>query len=186
MIRIILAVTIAGALIATVAHAQTTETEDNRYQFNRVEDGYLRLDLRTGQVSLCSRRPVGWACATIADDRAAFDGEIARLQGENARLQGENAALKKAMLDSGPPLAGGNNTDAPVARGSTDLNQNLNKDLNKDLKKDLKKDPDKDLKVPNNADIDRDIDRMVAAVEKVWRRLVEMLISLQKDIMKKS
>src|SRR5215831_14491672 len=118
MIRIILAVTIAGALIATVAHAQTTETEDNRYQFNRVEDGYLRLDLRTGQVSLCSRRTVGWACATVADERAAFDGEIARLQGENARLQGENTrlqgentrlqgengALKKAMLDRGPPL----------------------------------------------------------------------------------
>ena len=50
----------------------------------------------------------------------------------------------------------------PVARGERDMNR--------------------DLKLPGNADIDR----MVTAVEKVWRRLVEMLISLQKDIMKKT
>jgi hypothetical protein len=149
--RFVLALTLAGALVVPLARAQAPETEDNRYQFNRVEDGYLRLDLRNGQVSLCSRRSVGWACVTVPDDRAAFDGEI-------ARLQGENAALKKAMLDRGLALPGGVTADVPVARG------------------------DRDLKLPNHADVDR----MMTAVEKAWRRLVEMLISLQKDIMKKT
>jgi hypothetical protein len=144
MIRFVLALTLAGALIAPPAHAQTPETEDNRYQFNRVEDGYLRLDLKSGQVSLCSRRAAGWACQAVPDDRAAYDGEI-------ARLQGENAALKKAMLDRGAPLPGGVTPDAPVARG------------------------DRDLKLPSHAEVDR----MVSAVEKVWRRLVEMLMSLK-------
>jgi hypothetical protein len=97
-------------------------------------------------VSLCSRRSVGWACQAVPDDRAAYDGEI-------ARLQGENAALKKAVLDRGLPLPGGVTPDAPAARG------------------------DRDLKLPSHADVDR----MVSAVEKVWRRLVEMLMSLQKD-----
>ena len=146
MIRFVLALILAGALIAPSARAQTPETEDNRYQFNRVEDGYLRLDLKTGQVSRCSRRSVGWACVTVPDDRAAFDGEI-------ARLQGENALLKKAMLDRGLALPGGVAANTPVARG------------------------DRDLEPPRHADIDR----MMAAVEKVWRRLVEMLMSLQKD-----
>jgi hypothetical protein len=146
VIRFVLAPTLAGALVAPLAHAQTPETEDNRYQFNRVEDGYLRLDLKTGQVSLCSRRPVGWACQAVPDDRAAYDGEI-------ARLQGENAALKKAMLDRSLALPGGVTPDAPAVRG------------------------DRDLKLPNHADVDR----MVSAVEKVWRRLVEMLMSLHKD-----
>src|SRR5215831_20946226 len=138
MVRFVLALTLLGALIAPPAQAQTPDTEDNRYQFNRVEDGYLRLDLKSGQVSLCSRRPVGWACQAVPDDRAAYDGEI-------ARLQGENAALKKAMLDRGLPLPGGVTADAPGARG------------------------ERDLKLPDKPDIDR----MVAAVEKVWRRLVE-------------
>jgi len=145
-IRFVSALGIAGALIVPLTHAQTAETEDNRYQFNRVEDGYLRLDLRTGQASLCSRRSVGWACVTVADDRTAFDGEI-------ARLQAENAALKKAMLDRSLPLPGGATTDVPVARG------------------------ERALKLPNHGDVDR----MLTAVEKVWRRLVEMLMSLQKD-----
>jgi hypothetical protein len=144
VIRFVPALTLAGALIAPPAHAQTPETEDNRYQFNRVEDGYLRLDLKSGQVSLCSRRPVGWACQAVPDDRAAYDGEI-------ARLQAETATLKKAMLDRGLPLPGGVTSDAPATRG------------------------DRDLKLPNHADVDR----MVSAVEKVWRRLVEMLMSLK-------
>jgi hypothetical protein len=50
----------------------------------------------------------------------------------------------------------------PVARGERDLNR--------------------DLKLPSNADIDR----MMAAVEKVWRRLVDMLVGLQKDLKKKT
>ena len=152
MIRFVLSVTLAAALTAPAALAQTAETEDSRYQFNRVEDGYLRLDLKSGQVSLCSQRTIGWSCLAVPDERAALDNEI-------ARLQGENAALKKAMLDRGLPLPSGVTSDTPVARGG-----------------------DTNLKLPNNADIDR----MMTAVEKVWRRLVEMIKSLQKDIMKKT
>jgi hypothetical protein len=152
MFRLVTALTIAGAVLAATAFAQTADTEDSRYQFNRVEDGYLRLDLKSGQVSLCSRRAVGWSCVAVPDDRAALDGEI-------ARLQGENAALKKVMLDRGLPLPGGVLSDAPGVRGG-----------------------DTNLKLPSGADVDR----MMTAVEKVWRRLVEMLISLQKDIMKKT
>ncbi len=146
MIRFVLTLITAAALLAPAAQGQTPETEDNRYQFNRVEDGYLRLDLKSGQVSLCSRLPVGWACQAVPDDRAAYDGEI-------ARLQGENAALKKAMLDRGLALPSGVAPDVPAARREPDL------------------------KLPSHADVDR----MVTAVEKVWRRLVEMLMSMQKD-----
>ena len=62
------------------------ERDEARYSFNKVDDGYLRLDGRTGQVSLCTRRPAGWASQAVADDRTALEAEIARLQGENATL----------------------------------------------------------------------------------------------------
>jgi hypothetical protein len=75
-------------------------SEDSRYSFHRAEDGYLRLDVRTGQVSLCSRRQVGWACQVIPDDRAVLETEI-------GRLQSENGALKKALLSRGLALPNG-------------------------------------------------------------------------------
>ncbi len=152
MIRRSLAVTLLASLIAGVAYAQAPENDDNRYQFNRVDDGYLRLDLKTGQVAVCNRRTVGWSCIAVPDDRAAFENEI-------ARLQGESVALKKALLDRGLPLPDTVKSETPVARNG-----------------------DSDLKLPTNADIDR----MMAVVERVWRRLVEMIANFQKDILKKT
>ena len=99
MIRFVVSVAVAAALTASAAYAQGSDSEDKRYQFNQVADGYLRLDLKTGQVSLCNRRDIGWSCVAVADDRAAFDSEI-------ARLQGENATMKKELLSRGLPVPG--------------------------------------------------------------------------------
>ena len=93
-------------------HARKTaqpEGDDNRYTFNRADDGYLRLDGRTGQVSLCTRRTVGWACQTVADERSALEAEI-------ARLQNENVALKRELLAHNLPLPGVVKPEPPVAK----------------------------------------------------------------------
>ena len=82
---------------------------DTRYTFNRVDDGYLRLDGRTGQVSICAQRPVGWACQAVPDERAALEAEI-------ARLQGESAALKKELIARNLPLPGAVKPEAPTAK----------------------------------------------------------------------
>ena len=61
MIRIGLLTVLAAALAfaAPAARAQNSqyENEDSRYSFHRVDDGYLRLDGRSGQVSFCTRKP---------------------------------------------------------------------------------------------------------------------------------
>src|SRR5205085_1955467 len=67
------------------------DNQNGRFSFNQVAEGLLRLDLRTGQVSLCSKREAGWACQVMPDERAVLESDI-------ARLQGENAALKKEMI----------------------------------------------------------------------------------------
>jgi hypothetical protein len=84
------------------------ENEDSRFSFYRADDGYLRLDGRTGQVSLCTRREVGWLCRALPEERAAFEAET-------ARLQGENAALKKEVLAHDLPLPAGVRPDPPPA-----------------------------------------------------------------------
>src|SRR4051812_24206097 len=88
-------------MLAPAAFAQSTpDSENGRYSFNQVTDGMLRLETRTGAVSLCAKQDAGWSCNTIADERQALDNEI-------ARLQRENGALKKDMLARGLPLPGG-------------------------------------------------------------------------------
>src|SRR5665213_4369431 len=59
----------------------------SRYSFNRVGDGFVRLDNVSGQVAFCSPHTVGWACEAAAEDRAALEKEIARLQDEVAGLR---------------------------------------------------------------------------------------------------
>jgi hypothetical protein len=82
---------------APAAHAQAPDSENGRYTFSQVPDGMLRLDTRTGAVSLCARQTAGWACNTVPDERTALENEI-------ARLQRENGALKKDMLARNLPL----------------------------------------------------------------------------------
>jgi uncharacterized low-complexity protein len=134
------------------AESSPADGAESRYTFSRVQDGYVRLDNRTGQVSFCSKRTVGWACQLVPEDRTAFESEI-------ARLQDENAALKKDMLTRGLALPGGIKSDPPLAQGS-----------------------DRTFKLPN----DPNIERMREFVEKLWRRLVDLIVNLQKEALKKS
>ena len=157
MIRIVLTASVLAGLLLAAPAARTQgmspENEDNRYSFNRADDGYLRLDGRTGQVSFCSRRPVGWACQMVPDERAALDAEI-------GRLQGDNALLKKELLSRNLPLPGAVKPDPPPPA----------------------KNEEPRLSLPNDADLNK----VVNFIEKVWRRLVEMIVTLQKDVLKKS
>src|SRR5215472_9952348 len=86
--------------------ADTPDTAGGRYTLNKVTDGFVRLDTKTGEVALCSQRAVGWACQAAPEDRAAFESEI-------ARLRGENAALKQSLLSHGLPLPSGATAERP-------------------------------------------------------------------------
>ena len=97
---IVLALTAAVTAPAAFAQSAAPDSENGRYTFNQVADGMLRLDTRTGQVSLCAKKDAGWACNTVPDERSALENEI-------ARLQRENGTLKKEMLARNIPLPGG-------------------------------------------------------------------------------
>ena len=92
------------ALVALTAAlsfpAAAQDEKDQRYVFHEVDDGILRLDTRLGEMSLCSRQSVGWACRTVPDERNALDAELARLQQENAELKSALAAQTRAKPDT--------------------------------------------------------------------------------------
>jgi hypothetical protein len=119
------------------------ENEESRFSFYRAPDGFLRLDGRTGQVSLCTKRPAGWLCQAVPEERAAFEAEI-------TRMQAENAVLKREVLAHDLPLPAG-----------------------------IRPDP------ASSAD-DHEPGQIMGVIENVWRRLVAMIVSVQRDLLGRS
>ncbi len=105
------AVIIAGCCVAAPAWGDEAvpETDGGRYSFSKVADGFVRLDMQSGDVSLCSRRAVGWTCQAVPEDRAVLENEI-------TRLRKENAALKKEILSRGLSLPAGTLPEPPAVR----------------------------------------------------------------------
>jgi hypothetical protein len=69
--------------LAAPALAQTAQ----RFTFQPVDGGLMRLDGDTGQVSFCTKSGDAFACRSVADDRAALQEEIDRLKRENEQLK---------------------------------------------------------------------------------------------------
>ena len=108
-LRLAIAAALACSVLPALAQAQGRQADGaepngpSRYTFNRVDDGFLRLDNLSGQVAFCSPHGVGWACQAVPEDRAALEKEIARLQSEVASLKAEIAALRESPPPPGPP-----------------------------------------------------------------------------------
>jgi hypothetical protein len=156
---------LVAMLGASPVRAQATPDSDGgRYKFSQMSDGsMMRLDTRTGSVSNCARRDTsGWACYTVPDERDALDAEIGRLQADNARLKDELAKRDRAD-----------------ASANADPNGNLENKRNPEAgKTDAGKGGRPELQLPS----DRDVDRMVAFLERAWRRLVEAANRMQRDV----
>jgi hypothetical protein len=124
-------------------------------------DGFLRLDSRTGQIAQCGLAATGWACKAVPDERVALEGEI-------GRLQRENAELKKSLLSRGIELPSRMVAQAPVARPVPPA--------------DIPDPSAKEPKMPS----DVEIDHAIAFMKNVWRKLVDMMVDLQRDVQRKS
>lgn len=126
MIKNTFAVVITGfcLVVPAVSEDAAPEGDEGRYIFSKVAEGFVRLDSQTGEVSLCSRHTVGWACEAAPEDRVVLENEI-------ARLRRENAALKKDILSRGLPLPPGTmpaplvreEDRGPQLRGNSDLDR---------------------------------------------------------------
>jgi hypothetical protein len=158
------AVTVFGLLFSAAqslaqepAPGAASPQPPSRFSFNRVESGFVRLDTTTGTVTYCSvHSSVGWACEAVPEDRAALEKEIARLQDQVGSLKDQVGGLKQELANLREP---------PPPR------------------------PPADLSPPGKSDdaakLREDMARARAALENAWRRLVDMIVNFQKDIMPK-
>lgn len=149
---------LAAALMASPdAHAQVApDTDNGRFTLSPVPDGFLRLDTRTGAVSTCTNKG-GWTCRLVPDERAALDNEIGRLQIDNKRLKDELA--QRGTVDG--------KTDAPLPKG--------------DSEKSASASPDKRAELP----LSPEHEKLMALLDRIWDRMIDMAVRLQKRLQDK-
>ena len=78
-----------GALlfIATIVLAGEALAQESRYQLERTEDGYVRLDTQTGTMSLCREQGDQLICQMATEDREALEDRIDALADRIAALE---------------------------------------------------------------------------------------------------
>ncbi|OHV77682.1 hypothetical protein [Mesorhizobium sp. ORS 3428] len=98
-------IVIPAALCSLVAASAYSEEADH-YRLEKSANGYVRMDTRTGAMSLCEERSGQLVCKMAADERAAFQDEIDRLQSSVKALDERVAKLENtpsARLESNLP-----------------------------------------------------------------------------------
>jgi len=152
--------------------------DGGRFTFNRIDNGFLRLDTQSGQVAYCRQQAASWACQAVPENRSGLEADVARLQtditalktlqsdmmalktlkSDIVRLHEEIAALRQEVAALKGP---------PPPRPPADLTP-------------PGKDGDAVIKLPTQGDVAR----ARAFIEKTWLRLVEMITAVQ-DMMQK-
>jgi hypothetical protein len=140
-----------------------------RFAFHPRGDGYLRLDRVTGALSLCAPDGAAWSCVAARDERTALDLEI-------ARLQRDNAALKSALLERGGDLPAG--MAPPPPRTASAVNGEAAGPATDDG---VPRPPQTVPPTPGTMPAPGER-RIMDAVEKSWRRLVDVMSDLRREL----
>lgn len=89
--------------------ASAQEAATDRYMLEKSEGGFVRLDRQTGAVTLCMETDGTLTCRMAADERAAYDEDLARLE---KRVE----ALEKQITASTTARSGALPSDAEIDR----------------------------------------------------------------------
>lgn len=92
-----LAVVIPAYAVASLLAGGALAADEQRYTIEKSETGYVRMDTRTGEMSICEERSGQLVCKLAADERSAFEGDIDRLQHKVTALEERVAALENSL-----------------------------------------------------------------------------------------
>ena len=86
--------TIAATLAIPTAHAENS----GRYVFDKSENGIVRLDTQTGEMSTCEQKAGQLTCRPAAEEKQASESEIERLNQKVDRLEKQLADLENRVV----------------------------------------------------------------------------------------
>jgi hypothetical protein len=174
MMAFIVVVVCSAQVVLLRAQEPSLDLADKRFTYHHIDDGYLRLDLRTGEVATCRQREAGWTCTLAPEERAVLESEI-------ARLQRDNALLKNALLERGLPLPA-LGTDATSSPPGASAPPQVDPPT-------ASTQPRPPAPIPSEPDLAQrdkaEVDRVMDVMERLWRRLVELVTTIQRDVQKK-
>lgn len=75
--------------------ATVNGNKNGRYRLEGTETGYVRLDTQTGAISVCTQQKGPLVCKMAAEDRDAYENDIADLQARVKKLEAQVAAMGK-------------------------------------------------------------------------------------------
>ena len=84
----------AATVLLALASTAGAAAQEERYAIERPEDGYVRLDTRTGQMSICSERTGQLVCRLAVDDRDALQDDLDALQARLTAVEDRLSALE--------------------------------------------------------------------------------------------
>lgn len=94
------------------------EAGNGRFTLEKTQDGVIRLDTRTGEMSLCREQDGSLICRMAADERAAYEQELDRLADRMTALEGGSGSGKASGLRPDPKAtAGAGPSDAEIDQG---------------------------------------------------------------------
>jgi polyhydroxyalkanoate synthesis regulator phasin len=88
-----------GLTAAALLAVPTANAEDaGRYVFDKSENGIVRLDTQTGEMSSCEQKAGQLTCRPAVEEKQASESEIERLNQKVDRLEKQLADLEKRVV----------------------------------------------------------------------------------------
>ena len=82
--KLVIAAIVTAAILGVGYYTRTdlfaAANPDARFVMKKTPEGFLRMDTKTGKVSVCRPKANSWVCEAVADDREVLEKEIARLE----------------------------------------------------------------------------------------------------------
>lgn len=96
---------LALLLLPLLSGGAASAAETDNYRLEKSANGYVRMDTRTGEMSICEEKWRELVCRLAADERTAVQDEIERLQAELESLEKRIADVSElegrvAMLEN--------------------------------------------------------------------------------------
>ncbi|MGF0537492.1 hypothetical protein ACQQ2Q_05810 [Agrobacterium sp. ES01] len=100
--RALSSIVFSTLLLPMTSFAEETAA-DGRFALERIDNGLVRLDTRTGAMSLCQEKDGNLICRMAADERAAYEEQLDMLEDRVAALEagkpGANSRRSSANKD---------------------------------------------------------------------------------------